>query len=394
MIDSIYIALSGLRGYQTGLRVISNNASNLNTPGFKSSSLQFGDLYYSGGNVGGGTQASGQYGYGLSTLGTSFDFHQGQLQSTGKDLDLAVDGQGFFVLRDADGKVHYTRDGQFAFNNDGVLVSTATGEEVMAFAGDGALGPISVAALRENAAKATANITFQGNLSSTATSAIVDTVSVIDGAGSSHTLSVRLEAASDSPGTWNVTVLDGTTTVGTGQIAFVNGQPDPERSKVSVTYTPAGRSPCPLTLDFSSDVTSYDSGSRSTVTMASQDGQAAGSLVGTKFGEDGVLSLSYSNGQTVEGPRLALATFTSPDAIGSIGANEFEAKDPRAWRTGAAGDSGLGSVSAGMVESSNVDLSQEFSDLIIMQRGYQASSQVISTVNEMLAELFAMRGSR
>lgn len=393
MIDSIYIALSGLRGYQTGLRVISNNASNLNTPGFKASSTQFADLFFTGGNLGGNGALPSGYGYGLSTLAAQTDFSQGQMQSTGNDLDLAVDGRGFFVLRDDDGKIHYTRDGQFTFDQDGVLVSTATGEKVMAFDG-GTLGPIGIGSLRENAAAATANIVFQGNLSSTAASATVGGVTVIDGVGTSHALTVRFEAVSASPGTWNVTLLDGGTAVGAGQIAFANGRPDPDRSKVSVTYAPAGRTPTALTLDFSGKVTSYDSGSISTVTMASQDGRGAGSLTAAKFDANGVLSMSYSNGQTVTGPRLALACFHSPDAVASIGANEFEAKDPRAWRTGAAGDGGLGSVSAGMVEGSNVDLSQEFSDLIVMQRGYQASSQVISTVNDMLAELFAMRGGK
>jgi flagellar hook protein FlgE len=394
MIDSVYIALTGLHGYEKGLRVISNNAANLNTPGFKCSSLQFADLYYAGGNASGGeTAAYVQYGYGLSTLGTRFNFQQGQFQSTGNDLDLAVDGLGFFVLKDTDGKVHYTRDGQFSFNADGVLVSTTTGEQVMAFDASGALGTISVASLKESAAHATANVSFSGNLSSTATSATVSGVTAIDSLGTSHTLSLKLEPVSGSPDTWNVTVLEGSTTVGTGQIAFINGQPDPAQSKITVTYSPSGAASGSLTLDFST-VTSYDSGSRSTVTMASQDGHTAGSLVRTTFDGDGVLSLSYGNGQTVKGPRLALARFSSSEAVASVGTNEFEATIPGAWQTKPAGDGGFGTVRSGMIESSNVDLSQEFSDLIIMQRGYQASSQIISTANEMLAELFAMRGSK
>ncbi len=116
--------------------------------------------------------------------------------------------------------------------------------------------------------------------------------------------------------------------------------------------------------------------------MGSQDGHAAGSLVRTTFDENGVLSLSYANGQTVKGPRLALARFSSSDAVASVGANEFEATIPGAWQTKPAGDGGFGSVRSGMVESSNVDLSQEFNDLIIMQRGYQASSQIISTAQK------------
>jgi flagellar hook protein FlgE len=389
MIDAIYIAVTGLNGYQNGLRVIANNTANLNTPGFKGSSLQFADLFYSNGNLGGGAQA---YGFGLSTLGTVFDFRQGQLQSTGNALDLAMDGLGFFVLRDDAGNLHYTRDGQFKFDAEGFLVSTTTGENVMALDEGGNLTAIGVADLRINVPRATATVTFNGNLSSTVATYTAGSVTVIDNSGASHTLSVRFDAVAGTPRSWDVTLLDGTTTVGTGRIAFINGQPDPANSQVSLTYTPAGETPVALTLDFSSGVSSFDSGSRSTLAVASQDGYGAGSLVGVAFDATGVLVLSYSNGQTVNGSRLALGSFNSQDAIGSIGNNEFEVKDGRAWETGVAGERGFGAVRSGMVEVSNVDLSQEFSNLVIMQRGYQACSQVISTANDMLSELFAMKG--
>jgi len=181
------------------------------------------------------------------------------------------------------------------------------------------------------------------------------------------------------------------TVVGTGTIAFINGQPDPARSKVAVTFNPSGQAPVPLTLDFSTNVTSSGTSTISTLSMASQDGFGPGGLTKATFDAAGVLVLSYSNGQTVRGPRLALGRFSSPDAIASAGQNEFEVTDGRAWQSGAAGEQGFGNVRAGMVEISNVDLSQQFSNLVIMQRGYQASSQIISTANDMLTELFAIR---
>ncbi len=125
--------------------------------------------------------------------------------------------------------------------------------------------------------------------------------------------------------------------------------------------------------------------------MASQDGYGPGGLTKVTFDAAGFLQMSYSNGQVVRGPRLALGRFNSPDAVGSLGNNEFEVKDGAGWQTGAAGEQGFGSVRAGMVEMSNVALSQQFSDLVIMQRGYQACSQIVSTANDMLNELFAMR---
>ncbi len=389
MIDSIYIAVTGLNGYQNGLRLISNNSANLNTPGFKSSYLHFGGLYQAPGGLGGGTY--GQYGYGLATLGTSMNFKQGQFQNTGNSLDLAVDGQGMFVLRTTDGQTRYTRDGQFSFNAAGVLVSTASGAEVMGYDANGNLVAITIAS-KINPGKATANITFNGNLSSTATGFTIGDVTVIDAAGSSHKVSVRMDAVAATPGTWTVTMLDGTTTVGTGTIAFVNGLPDPANAKVALTYTPNNAAAVALTLDFSTNVTSFDSGSQSTLAMTTQDGYAPGTLTGATFDAAGVLQLSYTNGQTSKGSKLALGRFNSQDAVVAIGDNEFAATDITAWQTGAASTLGFGTIRSGMVEMSNVDLSAEFSNLVIMQRGYQACSQVVSTANEMLSELYGMKG--
>jgi len=391
MIGSIFIALSGLRGFERGLRVIANNTANLNTPGFKGSRLQFADLYYAGG-PGQGQAGGAQPGYGLGTLGTRLDVQQGQLQSTGNPLDLAVDGEGMFVLRDDAGELHYTRDGQFTFDAEGKLVSVTTGEQVMALADGGGLVAVDITPLQTSAASPTSNIVFRGNLSSTVTTRTVAGVTVIDRVGTTHTLSARFDAVAGSPGTWDVTVLDGTTTVGTGRVVFVNGQPDPASNRVAVTYTVAGQADLALTLDFSTNVTSFDSGSQSTLAMASQDGYAQGSLTSATFDSGGVLQLGYSNGQKVEGSRLALARFDSIEAVRQVGSNEFASANGRPWEIGQAKSAPFGEVKSGVVEVSNVDLSQEFTDLVIMQRGYQASSQVVSTANEMLSELFGIRG--
>jgi flagellar hook protein FlgE len=392
MIDTIYIAMTGLNGYERGLRVIANNTANLNTPGFKGSSLLFSDLYQSTGNLGAGTPGAGATGYGLNTLGTLINFRQGQLQATSSGLDLAVDGLGMFVLQTADGRLHYTRDGQFAFDLDGYLVSSTSKEQVLALEDGGALVPITIAALGTNAARATGNVLFRGNVSSTATTRTISGVTVLDRLGTSHTLSVRLDAVAGSPGTWDVTLLDGAATVGAGQIAFLNGQPDPAMCRVTIDYAVAGQDPLPVTLDFSTNVTSFDSGGFSTIAVASQDGVAAGTLTGATFDSKGVLQLTYSNGEEVAGAQIALARFGSSDAIAAAGDNVFEARDQRTWQTGTAESQGFGSIRSSMLETANVDLSQEFSNLVIMQRGYQASSQVVSTANEMLGELFGMRG--
>jgi flagellar hook protein FlgE len=391
MLDSIYIGMTGLQGYSQGLRVIANNTANLNTPGFKSSSLQFADMFYSSSSTGSGTM---QVGYGLNTAGTVLNFEQGELRQTGNSLDLAIDGQGLFTLQDSSGNLHYTRAGQFTFNADGVLVSRIDGSKVMGLDANGALREISTSGLAAAQGKATTTVKFSGNVSSTAPDATVGSVKVIDSLGGEHQLTVKFTNTGDvTPGTWKVELLDGTEVVGSGEISFVNGRPDPATATINITYSPAGLEDVPLTLDFSTDVTSFASGNLSSLAVTSQDGFLPGALTGVSFDDLGTMILSYSNGQTVKGLRLALGRFDSLDAVAASGNNQFDATNSLAWHTGMAGGSGFGAIRSGMVELSNVDLSQEFSDLVIMQRGYQASSQVISTANDMLQELFQMKSN-
>jgi flagellar hook protein FlgE len=394
MIDSIYVGITGLLGFTRGLRVISDNTANMNTPGFKSSNLQFSDLFYTNTNLidSSSEPRKGQIGFGLNTTGTSLSFKQGSLQQTSNALDLAIDGLGLFQLRDDTGKITYTRAGQFDFNGDGVLINKGTNQKVLGLDANGNLVDISIVGLKVNPAKATSIVTFNGNLSSTAPSQTVGGVTVIDAVGGQHTLNVVLtNLSATTPGAWQVDLMDGTTVVGTGQIAFVNGQPDPLNSKVSLIYSPAGVAPIPLTLDFSTNVTSFASGNLSTLAMNTQNGFVPGSLTAITFDATGTLVLTYSNGQTAKGAQLALAQFDSLESIAAVGNNQFIATQTRGWVTGVAGSGGFGNVHASTLEASNVDLSKEFSDLVVMQRGYQSSSQVISTANEMLQELFAMR---
>jgi flagellar hook protein FlgE len=394
MLASIYIGMTGLTGYSAGLRVIANNTANLNTPGYKGSSLQFSDLFYGNATLTpGANNGPGQLGFGLNTNGTVLNFQQGELRQTGNDLDLAVTGQGLFVLKDGNGGVHYTRAGQFEFNTDGKLVDRVTGYSVMALDANNALTEVSIANAGVGTAKPTSTIKFQGNLPSSVASQSVSGLTVFDAAGGQHTLSAQLTSTNGSPaGGWTVALLDGATTVGSGVIQFSNGSPVPGSATVALTYTPPGQAAVPLVLDFSTGVTSFASGNLSTLEMSSQDGFGPSGLTQTTFDATGTLLLTYANAQVVKGPRLALARFDSADAVQAEGMNQFEATDSRAWHTGVAGSGAFGTISAKMIEISNVDLSQEFSDLVIMQRGYQASSQIVSTANDMLQELFSMKG--
>jgi flagellar hook protein FlgE len=393
MFDSVHIGLSGLQAFSKGLKVVSNNVANLNTPGFKSTDLRFGDLYYQaeGGTGGNGTS---QLGTGVSTLTTFINFTDGETRQTGNPLDLSIDGTGFFVTRDAEDHTYaYTRAGQFEFDKEGLLVSRSTGRQVMGYAADGSLGTVSLAGLRMSAPTPTTTIRFRGNLS-TGHEFSVDAVHIVDAAGVQHTVSLKFRPAPGDANAWTMTLVDGTVETPAGDIAFVDGAPAPGSARVSVTYSPAGADPVNLSLDFSDQVTSFAAGTASTLGVSSTDGSAAGTLTQTSFDDQGVLTLRYSNGQTAKGPQLALARFESNDGLEAAGAGEFVSTDERRALVARAASDGYGKVLSSQVEGSNVDLASEFSDLIVMQRGYQASSRIVSTANEMLQELFDMKGKR
>jgi len=410
MFDTLYIGMSGMDGFSKGLKVISNNLANLNSPGFRSSTLQFTDAYYLQQGLtaeGDGGSSGGQgtlFGSGVQTLSTFLDLHAGDTQQTSNPLDVAVSGEGYLVARDKQGTQTYTRDGQLEFDRNGDLVSTTTGKYIMGYAGSngGILTKISLDGLRTNPAKATANVTFSGNLTTgTSTTGATTppptaTFAVIDDAGGQHSL-VATFTRGTAPGStlsWNVAVTDGATNVGSGTISFSAGSPDPAADKVTFAYAPGGRAPFDVTLDFSTNVTAFDTGNLTTLAVASQDGFSAGSISKTTFDSDGKLTLTYSNGQTMTGAQLALATFDTGRTLQQLGAAEFTSSAPGDAHLGRANTGGTGTIVASAIEESNVNLSSEFSNLIVMQRGYQASSNVLSTVNDMLQELFDMRGGR
>jgi flagellar hook protein FlgE len=390
MLESIYVGMTGLLGYSQGLRVIANNTTNLNTPGFKSSNLHFGDLFYR--DQGRSDSGGVQLGFGLNTLGTQLNFKQGDFQQTGNNMDLALDGQGLFVLQDAAGNISYTRAGQFEFDRNGVLTANQGTQRVMGLDASGNLVTINVSGLGTNSGRPTATVSFLGNLSSTTTEQTVGGVRVVDRAGREHTLDLRFtNTSATTPGSWGVELFEGTVSIGTASITFVDGRPTAATSRLQMNYTPAGQEPIALTLDFSSDVTSFASGNLSTLAMSRQDGVQPGNLVSTTTDTNGAMLLSYSNGQTTTATRLAIARFDTIDSLEAQGNNQFTTVDGRLLTLGNAGEQGFARVQARSIEGSNVDLSQEFSDLVVMQRGYQASSQVVTTANEMLQELFSLK---
>jgi flagellar hook protein FlgE len=390
MLDSIHVGVTGLLGHQQGLRVIANNTANMNTPGYKGSRLGFADLFYASASGTGGNSV--HMGHGLNTTGTFLNFAQGELRQTGGEFDLAMDGEGLFMLRNDQGQTRYTRAGTFQFNAEGVFVHRADDSKVLGLDAAGKTRDISLDGLRLSPGKPTTNARFTGNLSSTVPEQTVSVVKLFDGLGQEHTLSVKFtNTEATAAGSWKVELLEGASQLGSAEIVFVDGRPTAGTSKLTFTYAPAGRGAQQLVLDFASDVTSFASGSLSTLAMTSQDGYAAGNLTKVTFDSTGTLVASYANGQTVKGPRLALGRFTTPDAVEDLGGGMFAELGGLAWQQGVAAEGGFGALRSGMLEMSNVDLSREFTELVVMQRGYQAASQVISTANDMLQELFGMK---
>jgi len=334
-------------------------------------------------------------------VGTNINFTQGTLNQTGNPLNVAIGGNGFFVTLNGSQQT-YTRAGQFQFNSAGILINEADGQQVAGISSDGKLSNISLTLLQNNAAKATTTVTLTGALSNTyatvtpaGSAPAVSGIAVTDPAGGQHTLALSFSlvtpAATAGTDVWTVTAKDSTgATVGTGTISYANGTPVSGSDTISLSYAPSGVTAFPIKLDFSG-TSSSALGATSTIASGTVDGNAAGTLVSETFDSTGMLVATYSNGQTANGPHLALAYFNSNQELTETSGNNFVANNPSDAKFGIAGTGSLGTITAGSIEGSNVNLSQEFSNLIVMQRGYQAASQVLSTANDMIQTLFDMK---
>lgn len=389
MFGSIYIGMSGLSAYSRGLQQVSNNVSNLNSQGFKASTVTFRDLFGPGGNSQEIGNESG-VGHGVMNGVTQIDLKQGELRQTDRDLDLAVDGDGFLTLLRGD-EVAYTRTGSFEVDDKGYVVLSGSDYRLAVNDGDGQPKDVTVDASRTSPPKPTTRIELADNLSSGATTYSVGNVKVVDPNGSEHvwTLKFDKDAAATTTGQWTLTVTDDKSVViGTQTFRFIGGSIDPATS--SLTFDdPANTASVAVDL---SKVTSYSAGTISTVRAASVDGYAPGTLVSVTVNEAGELELAYSNEQKVQLGAVTLAIFENPQGLlqksGGLFLDQGDAR--RTLLTSA--DPRAGNVLSRRIEASNVDLSREFGDLILIQRGFQASSQIVSVTNDMIQQLFGIRG--
>ena len=261
----------------------------------------------------------------------------------------------------------------------------------------GQLMPIEVSSLGSRPHKATSEVVLENSLSPSDvdTTHTIDAVAVYDKLGGKHTLKLEFKKESSSSPTeakWTLRVFEGTTELGSGAVEFIGGGvPKPGSSPLRLTLPLKDVEPCEIAFDFG-QASGANVGTASTLSVKSQDGSAAGKISAVTFDEKGAIKLTYSNGDKADGPKLVLAVFGDEAQLVQTGNSLFDYRGdtPPTLREG--GDDLK--VKSGGLERSNVDLTEEFSELILLQRGYQASSQVVSTANEMLQELLGLRGRR
>ncbi|WP_160667712.1 flagellar hook protein FlgE [Pseudarthrobacter sp. ATCC 49987] len=388
MLRSLYSGISGLRAHQTMLDVTGNNIANVNTAGFKASSTQFQDTLSQmtqgasapQGETGGSNPA--QIGLGVRVAGVSTNFAQGSSQSTGRATDMMISGDGFFVTSKG-GQQLFTRAGSMTFDAasqlvspDGGILQGWTADPTGVVNQGNAIGDIT---LNPNTmiANATNKVTLDGNLPSDASmpTSLQRIVKVYDGAGTERSLTLTFDKTLTG---WDVTGNDDTAAAST-----VSLRQDPNGVLTPLAALKVGSSNVDIDL---SKVSGY--ASMSSLTVASQNGSAAGKLESFTLGNDGSLIGSFSNGTKQVLAKIALAKFTNPAGLEKAGGSSYVATaNSGNVQLGAAGDAGIGTLAGGSLEMSNVDLSQEFTNLIVAQRGFQANARIITTSDEVLQEL-------
>ena len=418
-------ARSGLVATGAALSVIGNNIANVNTVGFKGSRTEFADLL----SAQGGGGSAGKIGLGTRIGNISASFTQGNIESTGRPTDLAIEGNGFFVIGTGDGNV-FTRAGNFSLDNTGKLV-TFQGLPVQGFALNdagvavgaptnitvtGASSPplaTSAVQLKSNL-RADAEIIAGGYDPTTfdtayASSNFTTSIKVFDSLGAQHTLNLFFTRTADNAWDYNVGIDAGETggtpgdlqILGTGQLTFnTDGSlaADPTTPQVSVTFS--GAAAQTIDLDFGTPnpdpITNPGEGidgitqfaGPSAVGFQSQNGFGAGQLLSLEFSEEGIVTGVFDNGQTRPLFQLALANFVAPDGLTPLGNGLFrESVDSGSPAIGTPQSGGLGTIVAGAVELSNVAIAQEFIDLISTQRSFQANARVITSSDTLLNDL-------
>ena len=433
---SMFSGVSGLRAHQTKMDVIGNNISNVNTVAFKSGRVTFEEVFSqtlkgaSGPDPvtgrGGTNPMQVGLGIGVSTVDTIMT--NGSTQRTDNPTDLAIEGDGFFIVRGGNSDTfRFTRAGNFGLDKAGNLITgsgmnvygwqvyTRQPDGTYVFDTEAEIEPINLYEDPTNKnkriipAKATTYAVISGNLDasyaalgSAAASAgnvqFTIPMTVYDSLGNPYTINVdfwKIQAGSGGT-TWNWAVNTGngvTSSSATGTLEFDTQGKIINGTSADIQVIPpanVGTEPISMKLDFSK-LTMYAADSSAKTT--SIDGYSSGTLVSFSIGSDGVITGVYSNGQQQPLGLIALAVFDNPAGLLKSGDNLYTPTTNSGdfKKAVKAGSEGSGTLSPGTLEMSNVDLSYEFTEMIITQRGFQANSRIITTSDEMLQELVNLK---
>ncbi|PWG62311.1 flagellar hook protein FlgE [Sediminicurvatus halobius] len=401
---SFETALSGLNAAASDLDVTGNNIANSGTVGFKSSRAEFADLFAAS-NLGVSQTAIGQ---GVRLADVKQSFGQGQFDFTGNSLDLAINGTGFFRISEGEGEVSYTRNGSFQLDRDGYIVD-ANNRRLTGYQADGdgniggALDDLQVN-IGNVAPEATTELSVSANLDAAAAEPanafdatdpqsynFSTSTTIYDGQGTDHraTLYFRKTATANE---WEVHVDGGGTggVLGPRTLSFNNdGTFDSLSDTSAYTFNYPGVDPVSVTPDFDA-LTQF--GAEFEVKQINQDGFAAGQFSSLNVEGDGRLLARFTNGQSQVLGQVALARFQSPEKLQEAGDTRWrETFESGPALLGAPDSSGLGSLEAGALEQSNVNLTEQLVQMITAQRNYQANSQVISTQDQITQEILNIR---
>jgi flagellar hook protein FlgE len=406
MLSSYSTALSGLNAMSTAIDIVGNNLANLNTTGYKEDRAAFKDLVAQslGGN------AESQVGLGTRAPLTTRVFTQGTITHTQGSFDAAINGNGFFVVQNANGQNLYTRDGSFRVDQNGFLTSS-TGEFVQGWSSQngtlnasGPLGQIQVPVGQNLAPQATTEMSLAGNLSSSgqagaASGTFTQQIQAVDSLGNYVPLNVSFTKDPLVSGQWNysVTAPGGpTVTGGTGSLQFNTSGvlTSPTLANGNVALSVSNLTDGASSLNVNWNLYNSDGSAKftqfsepSAISANSQNGQPAAQLTGVSLGDDGKVVATYSNGaQQQVVAQLAIAGIRNPESLVDVGDNNFSlAADTAAPAIGTSGTGGRGKVDGASLEGSTVDIAGQFSNLLIFQRSYQANSRVV-TVSDDLAQ--------
>jgi flagellar hook protein FlgE len=409
MMRSMFAAISGLKNHQTFMDVVGNNIANVNTTGFKQSRVTFQDILSqtlrgaSGPQGGRGGVNAEQIGLGVLVSGIDTIQSQGTLQSTGKSTDMAIQGDGYFVM--SDGKENmFTRDGAFDLALDGTLASASSGLHVMGWQANPLTGLVNSSVPPTNitvpigagmTGKASTTLAINGNLDSNnvggAANAVTLSSTVYDGQG--NAVPVTYTFTKSAANTWTVVpttpapnAAAGSSTItfsGTGKVATGG------TSSLTLTLANGATVPGPITLDLS-QITQL--ASQPSDLNSNTDGASAGSLTSFTVGQAGDITGVYSNGYKQPLGQIAMASFSNPSGLVKSGGNLFAASaNSGTANIGIPNSAGRGTIATGFLEGSNVDLAQQFTNMIMAERGFQANSKVITTSDEILMDLVNLK---